>query len=34
MLKAVTGYGYSVELSYEEAIELANALLRAVNAVE
>ena len=29
MLKAVTGYGDPVELSSEEAIELANALLKA-----
>lgn len=34
MLKAVTGYGDPVELSSEEAIELANALIKAAKAVE
>lgn len=34
MLKAVTGYGDPVELSSEEAIELANALLKAAKEVE
>jgi hypothetical protein len=34
MLKAVTAYGDPVELGSEEAIELANALLKAAKAVE
>ena len=34
MLKAVTGYGDPVELGSEEAVELANALLKAAKAVE
>lgn len=33
MLKAVTKYGDPVELSKEEAIELAGALLKAANVI-